>query len=513
MIGPSSSHTAGACRIALWARKIAGHQVCEVRFTLFGSFAKTWKGHGTDYALIAGILGFEVDDPQIRQAYTLAKKAGLQFSFIEAPDVVVDHPNTVQIDMINQDQARISVVGESIGGGYAKITRINGVAVKFNGRLNSMLVCHQDQPGLLAHIAQCCADRQINIAFLNLFRSDKAKAAYTLVETDDVISQDLLNALMAHDLISRVILLENQVSSSEAQIDASITAEYCFSNTQDIERLCARHQVDFATIMIRREQYLSGRSETAILEQMKSLWEVMKRSVCDPLLETRKTMGGLIGGEGRMVLAQAQDQALLGMGVKAMAYALAVLEHNAAMGLIVAAPTAGASGVLPGCLLAFQEEYHVSDDEIVRALFVAAGIAFLIQLGFSLSGAAGGCQAEVGAAAAMSGAAVTALCKGALSQIFNAATMSLMNLLGLVCDPIGGLVEMPCQIRNANGATTALSAAQMALAGVDCILPLDEMIEVSKRVGQSIPPSLKETAMGGTAVAPSAQVCFGCHRH
>ena len=178
------------------------------------------------------------------------------------------------------------------------------------------------------------------------------------------------------------------------------------------------------------------------------------------------------------------------------------------MGLIVAAPTAGSSGVLPGVLCAAQEEYQLTDAEIIEVLYTASAIGYLITRNATTAGAEGGCQAEVGSASAMAAAAMTQLRGGTPKQCLDAAAFALINILGLVCDPVGGLVEVPCQNRNAMGASNALISAEIALSGIQSVVPIDEAIEIMYRVGRSLPMSLRETAQGGTATSPSA--CQAC---
>ena len=196
---------------------------------------------------------------------------------------------------------------------------------------------------------------------------------------------------------------------------------------------------------------------------------------------------------------------------KAIAYAVGVLEVNASMGLIVAAPTAGSSGVIPGVFCSLKENYGFSDDEICQALFNAAAVGYLITRNATTAGAEGGCQAEVGAASAMAASAAVELFGGTPAQCLDAASFATVNILGLVCDPIGGLVENPCQNRNAMGAFNALISAELSMAGIRSITPIDETIGVMYAVGWSIPSELRETSMGGMAVAKSAcEACAAC---
>jgi L-serine dehydratase len=213
------------------------------------------------------------------------------------------------------------------------------------------------------------------------------------------------------------------------------------------------------------------------------------------------SMGKLVGNEAKL-LAAAFDEGrtfLDPLTVKAELYALAVMGENSRMGVIVAAPTAGAGGVVPGMLLALEEERNIDPAKTVRALVVAGGVGSIIALSANISGAAGGCQNEVGVASAMGAAAVAYMMGGSTRQSIHAAAIALKNTLGLVCDPVGGLVEVPCVKRNALFAVHGLTAAQLALAGVESVIPMDEVVEAMVRIGRALPRGLKETAEGGLA--------------
>ena len=245
--------------------------------------------------------------------------------------------------------------------------------------------------------------------------------------------------------------------------------------------------------------------------RMRKVLEVMRQSAQKPIKMPQKSMGGLIGGEARMLdVYQGKGSSVCGKVLgRGITYAMAVLEVNASMGVIVAAPTAGSAGVVPGVLLALQEEYGISDERMVDALFHAGAIGYLAMRNATVAGAVGGCQAEVGVAAAMAASAAVELMGGDVQQSLDAAATVLMNMLGLVCDPVGGLVEYPCQNRNAAGVANALVAAELALAGIRQLIPFDEMLDTMYQVGRRIPYELRETALGGCAAAPSG--CRFCH--
>ena len=283
-----------------------------------------------------------------------------------------------------------------------------------------------------------------------------------------------------------------------------------FKNAVELLTLCTEKNLPISEIMRQREIILGETTAEDVDARMARVLEIMKDAAFSPVKKPVKSMGGLIGGESRKLSdLQSSGKNIAGNLIsKAIAYSMGVLEVNASMGLIVAAPTAGSSGVIPGVLLALQEEYDFTDDQIIDALFTCSAIGYLAMLNATVAGAVGGCQAEIGVAAAMAAAAVVELMGGTPEQCTDAASTVLMNMLGLVCDPVGGLVEYPCQNRNASGASNAIVAAEISLAGIHQLIPLDEMMDIMYTVGKKLPAELRETALGGCALSPSA--CAKC---
>lgn len=284
-----------------------------------------------------------------------------------------------------------------------------------------------------------------------------------------------------------------------------------FKNAKELLTLCEEQNLPISEIMRRREIQVGERDADDTAQKMKRVLEIMKEAAFSPVESPIKSMGGLIGGESQKL----SEHFVSGKGLcgdlleKAMIYAMATLETNASMGLIVASPTAGSAGIVPGLLLAFQEMYELSDEAIQQVLFNAGAVGYLAMRNATVAGAVGGCQAEVGVASAMAASAAVELMDGTPKQCLDAASTVLMNMLGLVCDPVGGLVEYPCQNRNAAGVANALIAAEMALAGVPQLIPFDEMLDAMYKVGKRLPAELRETALGGCATTPSA--CEACH--
>ncbi|MGI6017267.1 MAG: L-serine ammonia-lyase, iron-sulfur-dependent subunit beta [Marvinbryantia sp.] len=213
MIGPSSSHTAGACAIAHLAQKMKSGSLKEVEFTLYGSFAKTYRGHGTDRALLGGIMGFATDDVRIRDSFEIARERGISYRFVPEEGENDVHPNTVDIRMVNDSGTQTTVRGESIGGGKVRIVRINQVQVDFTGEYNAVIIIQKDRPGVAAHITKLLSDRGVNIAFMRLFRESKGEKAYTIVESDGRLPEDITGKLLENPNIQEVMLVQEDENS------------------------------------------------------------------------------------------------------------------------------------------------------------------------------------------------------------------------------------------------------------------------------------------------------------
>mgnify|MGYP003308048610 CR=1 FL=1 len=282
-----------------------------------------------------------------------------------------------------------------------------------------------------------------------------------------------------------------------------------FINGESLLALCASENKKISEVMLAREIDLGETTKEAVYEKLAYSISIMKNATTDPIKNPQKSIGGLLGGEAQAIYNHANQPGAMplcgGVLSKAIAYAMAVLEVNASMGLIVAAPTAGSAGVIPGVILSVCEDYNLGEDAIYRGLLNASALGYIVMRNASVSGAEAGCQAEVGAASAMAASAIVELLGGTPEQSLHAASIAFSNLLGLVCDPVAGLVEVPCVKRNAMGASNALVAADMALAGVSSRIPCDEVIGAMHRIGQTMSPNLKETARGGLAATPTGK--------
>ncbi|HBS43594.1 MAG TPA: L-serine ammonia-lyase, iron-sulfur-dependent, subunit alpha [Paenibacillus sp.] len=280
-----------------------------------------------------------------------------------------------------------------------------------------------------------------------------------------------------------------------------------FQTLSELAVLCEERGLTIGALMLEEQSAESGRSSDHEFSTMREYYGVMKEAVHRGMHEDTTSRSGLTGMDAQRVGAYnaADEPCLGGPAGQAMAYALAVSEVNASMGRIIATPTAGSCGIIPGVFLSCQERFGWDDDYMVSGLFAAGAIGYVIANNSFVSGAEGGCQAEVGSAIGMAAGALTELRGGTPAQAVHAVGLALKNTLGLICDPVGGLVEIPCIVRNGFGAVTALAAADMALAGVRSVIPSDEVIKVMLEVGSAMPEKHRETAGGGLAQTPTGR--------
>lgn len=278
---------------------------------------------------------------------------------------------------------------------------------------------------------------------------------------------------------------------------------YSFKTAEEILHLTKEYKISIGELAKRYEAERTNKQTSAIRNKMKGARDVMVEAINRGVNTSEKSPSGLVGGDAHKMFKQLKNMKdMMGskVAIRAMAYALAICEQNACMGRIVAFPTAGGSGVIPGVLISASKHFHAGKRKLLQGLFAASAVGLVIAEGSTLSAAKGGCQAEVGAAVSMAAAGLTEMRGGTPQQCFDAAAIALKSYLGLVCDPLGGLVEVPCVKRNALGCTAAISASDMAIAGIHSAIPFDEVIIAMKNVAKNMSYKLRETALGGLAI-------------
>ncbi|GIN93092.1 L-serine dehydratase [Siminovitchia terrae] len=280
-----------------------------------------------------------------------------------------------------------------------------------------------------------------------------------------------------------------------------------FHNIEELLQLCREKEMTIGKLMIESEKEKTGKSSDEIFDMMKERLFKMKEAIESGIADPSLSPSGISGGDAYLMQKYKEKGNYMtgSLMIDAMKYAFATSETNARMGVIVATPTAGSAGVLPGCIFALEENTDIPFDQLVMGLFTASAVGYVIANRAFISGAAGGCQAEVGSATAMASAAIVEMRGGTPEQAAHAGAVALKSLLGLVCDPVAGLVEVPCIKRNVIGTSIAFSSADMALAGLKSRIPFDEVIGAMYDIGKTMPRTLKETALGGLAVTPTGE--------
>ncbi len=280
-----------------------------------------------------------------------------------------------------------------------------------------------------------------------------------------------------------------------------------FNKGEELIKLCKEKNKKISEIVIEKECEITEETPQEVIDKMKYNLEVMIESSNKGLYEDIVSVSGLSGGTAKKVEYYKNNNTTIAGNFinSAMAKALSTSEINASMGKIVAAPTAGASGILPSAIISTAEKFNLTKNDMINGLFTSAAIGQIVAKNATISGAEGGCQAECGVASAMAAAAIVEMLGGDAETSLTAASLAIINIMGLVCDPIAGLVEFPCNIRNASGVVNAFISADLARAGVKSLVPFDEVVEAMYKVGKALPYSLKETALGGLAATPTGE--------
>ena len=493
MRGPSSSHTAGMARIGEMTAGILSEEPREIALTMSPKLSATYKGHRSHVALVGGAMGISPEDPLLIDALQIAEERGIKVStdfFREG-----EYPqNTARISLTTEEGKTWSVTGVSVGGGSIKVIEIDQAPVELGADTWHLIVWGQpEQEALLEAERLLGASRRASGVNGDIF-------VWTFVtEPDEALVQKAGSILQPKKC---------SLAAPVLPYGASVDSEAAPASCREVFEEAGRKGMSLAEAACAYEARRSGRSAATIRSQMAEHLSAMKEA-------QEKSRGnclllyGLTGGKDGEKLEKliAEGGAISGGLIpEAVAAALRMMEYNASMGCIVAAPTAGSAGIVPACLLTAGKHYGYTDEDLVDALLTAALIGVILDArGVSFSGSVGGCQGEVGVSSALAAAALTSLRTSDPDKILHAMAMALKNLLGLVCDPIAGPVEVPCIKRNAVGTANAFTSADMALAGITSVIPPDEVIDALIDVEKRMPSELKCAAVGGLACTKTAE--------
>lgn len=484
MIGPSSSHTAGMARIGMMAHRIAGGDPTAVHLDLSPMMRTTYSGHRTDAALFGGAIGLNESDPGIRQAIELAHRRGVETSVGFLPEG--EHPqNTALLTVAHADGRVTKVLGTSVGGGSIVISAVDGVALDIGADAFHLIVWSD---GALPEGLAGSAAVQSGV---------NGAETVTCLTFANRPSAELQAAVTAAAGVHRVSLVEPVLPYG-----VSGPAEKKYVSCAEICEAAKQGGMTLAQVAVDYEMARSGHSREEIRGQMRKHLKQIRASVLEGEKGNQMLYGLTSGHDGPRMLQAIADGKTISGGIvpQAVARALGVMEYNGAMGCIVAAPTAGSSGIVPGAMTTVQDHFSFSDDEMVDALFVAALVGVVMaNRDVSFSGSVGGCQGEVGVSSAITAAGLASLFTKDPEAILHAMAMCLKNLLGLVCDPIAGPIEVPCIKRNAVGVANAFASSDMALSGIRSYIPPDEVIDALVDVERRLPQELKCATVGGLA--------------
>ncbi len=493
MRGPSSSHCAAALRIARLCRDLMSGDIKNVliEFDPHGSLATTHQDQGSDMGLFGGFLGWEADDERLPESERYIKEAGISVA-IEIVNIGATHPNTYQITLSNDTETR-RLTAISTGGGMIEVIEIDGAGVSQAGDFFVTLVYCKNPKKIIELV-----EAKFQIDEIVVYPGDPQLIE---IKSQMAIEKETSDQLLALD---DVLLIKNLkpvlpvLSRRNLQVPF-ITCQEMLAYNED------KH-LQLWELAVHYESARGNISGEAVFEKMRSIVRIMDNAIKIGLKGT-KYADRILGSQSLQLKEQLNKNRLIGGDANntIIMYVSAIMEVKSSMGVIVAAPTAGSCGALPGAVIGTAQSLNLPEAEVVKAMLAAGMIGVFIAAHATFAAEVGGCMAETGAGAGMAAAAIVGLANGTLLQALAAASLALQNSLGLICDPIGNRVEAPCLGRNVLAATNAVSCSNMALSDYDHLIPLDEVIETMQEVGNQIHHTLRCTNLGGLSITRAAK--------
>jgi len=494
MRGPSSSHTAASTRIGLLARQLVEDNLDKVVFQFHpeGSLATTYHGQGSDMGLVGGLLGYYPENENLKNSLSIAKEKGLEVKF-EILDYEANHPNTYKMKIFGKEE-QIEATAISTGGGMIKYENINRFPVDITGDFYETLIFIFED-SIVEKVENIVEKNHIKPEYISKSRSKNGILVNikTLNEIEKKLLEDIKN-------LSGSISIKTL--SPVLPILSSKNINVPFLTTEEMLKKygCEKSLYDMALLY---ESIRGGISEEEVFEKMKTIVKIMRNSIKEGLSGTEYE--DRILGPQAYLIEKAEEKYKLLPGKlmnKVITYITSMMEVKSSMGVIVAAPTAGSCGGLPGTIIGASEVMDLSLEDITKGMLAAGMIGLFIAQSATFAAEVGGCQVECGAGSSMAAAGLVQIMDGSAKQAVDAASMALQNVMGMVCDPVGDRVEVPCLGKNVMAGVNAIACANMALAGFDKVIPLDEVIDSMYKVGQMLPSELRCTGKGGLSVTP-----------
>lgn len=493
MRGPSSSHCAAALRIGRICYDLMEGRISEIviDFDPNGSLATTHKEQGSDMGLFGGFLGWEAYDERLVDSEMHLAAAGIKFE-INIIDIQADHPNTYKIRLRNPWVSH-EVIAISTGGGMIEVIEIDGEKVSMAGDRFVTLIYASDLQKVQSFVKQSLD--------LDEFEIENERGKFLILTSLAFLDKGILDELKAIEGVTQI----KQVNPV-LPILASKNPTVPFITCDEMLAYNVDKNLSLWELAVRYESIRGNITSAEVLSKMNDIRIILKSAVETGLRGT-KFEDRILGPQSVKFKSMMDDEKLIDGKVlnRIIMYVSAIMEVKSSMGVIVAAPTAGSCGAMPGAVLGVADALKLSDEDTTKALLVAGLIGVFIAAHSTFAAEVGGCQAECGSGSTMAAAAIVSLAGGSLTQSISAASMALQSSLGMICDPIGNRVEAPCLNKNVMAASNALSVSNMALAEYDHLIPLDEVIETMYEVGKSIPNTLRCTNLGGLSITKTAK--------
>eukprot|EP01037_Dinobryon_pediforme_P015792 gene15792-15949_t len=493
MRGPSSSHCAASLRIGRLCRDLMDGKITDIiiEFDPKGSLATTHQSQGSDMGLFGGFLGWEAYDERLPQSAQFIDTAGIGIDII-IRDINAAHPNTYQITLSNANETR-RLTAISTGGGMIEVIEIDGAAVSMMGDFYQTLVYCKEPEDLLPLIQQTVTCDEL------LFH----KGDVNFIE---IKAQAFLEPHIYRELLGMENVLFIKQLSPVLPVLSRQDLEVPFITCEELLAYNGDKNLELWELAVAYESARGNIKNEEVFEKMRSIVRIMDNAIQLGLKGTAYD-DRILGSQSVQLKAQMEKQRLIGGDANntIIMFVSAMMEVKSSMGVIVAAPTAGSCGALPGAIIGTAKSLNLPEDEIVKGMLAAGLIGVFITAHATFAAEVGGCMAECGSGSGMAAAALTGMAKGTLQQCLGAASLALQNCLGLICDPIGNRVEAPCLGRNVMAATNAVACANMALSGYNHLIPLDQVIETMQAVGNEIHHTLRCTNLGGLSITKAAK--------
>ena len=494
MRGPSSSHCAASLRIGRLCRDLMDGQISDVliEFDPNGSLATTHKGQGSDMGLFGGFLGWEAFDERLQFAEEYIQKEGVKINIIINELNISKHPNTYQLTMTSPKECR-RLVALSTGGGMIEVISIDGAQVSMAGDYYETLIYCNDHEKVKEYVE--------SVFDADVIEWHPGEQPFLEIKAQQFLPEAFCKELLAFSEVSSIKKL-----APVLPIMARKKVTVPFITCEEMLAYNEGKNLSLWELAVVYESERGGITKEAVFEKMREILHIMENAIQLGLKGTHYE-DRILGSQSLQFKEQLQQKRLPGGDANNLVimYVSAMMEVKSSMGVIVAAPTAGSCGALPGAIISMGESMGTTEDEKIKGLLAAGLIGVFIAAHATFAAEVGGCMAETGSGGGMAAAGIVSMANGSLNQSLAAASLALQNSLGLICDPIGNRVEAPCLGRNVMAATNAVACANMALSNYQHLIPLDEVIETMKKVGDEIHHTLRCTNLGGLSITKAAK--------